>query len=289
MPLPFLKAHGLGNDFVMLDSRQQQIMLTDDAVRNIADRRLGVGCDQLIILRPSDKADLFMEIRNADGSEVAACGNATRCAGWLYMEEFGQDICRIETRAGLLETMRAGDHHVTVSMGIPRLMWQEIPLQQEADTLHLPLAYGSVKDAVGVNMGNPHAIFFIAEHVAQAPSLAEAGPVLERDALFPERANISMARMEGRAAIHLQVWERGAGLTHACGTAACAALVAARRRGLADEQAMIHLPGGELTIAWDEPKGTLEAPTRPVMMTGPVAMSFTGMLSDDLLEGFNFS
>ena len=263
----FIKMHGLGNDFVVLDARAAPLRLSADQVRAIADRRAGVGCDQLITLERAERADVFMRIHNADGGEVEACGNGARCVARLLMEERATDHVSIETEVGLLRAESAGEQ-VAVDMGAPRLDWTEIPLAEARDTLHLGLERGPLADPVGVNMGNPHAVFFVAE--AEAVDLAALGPELETDSLFPERANIGVAEVRGKADIRLRVWERGVGLTKACGTGACAALVAAARRGLTGRGASVTLDGGVLEIEWQG--------DNHVRMTGPVATSFMGML-----------
>lgn len=277
---PFLKMHGLGNDFVVLDARRHAFDLTPSRVRAIADRRTGVGCDQLVVIAPpgGQVSDATMLIFNADGSEVAACGNASRCVAWLLMRETGQDKVVIQTRAGLLDAEARGDHRVAVDMGRPRLDWRDIPLAEAGDTLHLGVTVGPLSDPVGVNMGNPHAVFFVDD--VQAVELATFGPVLEHHALFPERANIEIAQVlspldAATGRLRMRVWERGTGITLACGTGACATLVAAARRGLTPRRAEIILDGGTLTIEW--------LPDDHVLMTGPVATSFAGTLDPSLL------
>jgi diaminopimelate epimerase len=268
---PFIKMHGLGNDFVVLDARRQPFPLTDAQARAIADRREGVGCDQLLILEPptNGSADVFLRIRNHDGGEVGACGNGTRCVAALVMGELGRDAIAIETSAGLLQAKAAGPARVTVDMGEARLGWQDIPLVEERDTLHLAIENGPLADPVGVSMGNPHAVFFV-EDVESLP-LADLGPALEHHPLFPERANIGAAQIIGKDRLRLRVWERGAGLTRACGTGACAAAVAAARRGLTGRKVEVVLDGGTLTLEWRQ-DGHVE-------MTGPVATSFRGELN----------
>jgi len=275
--------HGLGNDFVVLDGRADSRALDLDParVRAIADRRAGIGCDQLIVIAPPSDAtaDVRMLIFNADGSEVAACGNATRCVAWMAMAESGQPSVVIETRAGLLDAESRGPSQVAVDMGPARLDWREIPLSQAADTLHLGLCAGPLADPVAVSMGNPHAVFFVED--AEAIDLAALGPGLEHHPLFPERANIEIATVlpaadSGRGRIRMRVWERGAGITPACGTGACATLVAAARRGLTPRRAELILDGGTLEIEW--------LPDDHVLMTGPVATSFTGHLDPALLS-----
>ncbi|MEO3433386.1 diaminopimelate epimerase [Inquilinus sp. CAU 1745] len=273
-PLPFLKMHGLGNDFVVLDARERPIALTETAVRAIADRRLGVGFDQLIVMEPSaDGADLFMRIRNADGGEVSACGNASRCVASLVMAEKGARTARIDTASGLLECA-ADERGVTVDMGPARLDWRDIPTAEACDTLNMPVSLDGLSDPVGVNMGNPHAVFFVPD--AEAVALEQVGPALETHPFFPERANIEMVHALGPDRLRMRVWERGVGITQACGTGACAVAVAAVRRGVTGRAVEVVLDGGSLDILWREEDGH-------VLMTGPVATSFRGVLSPDLL------
>jgi len=273
---PFIKMHGLGNDFVVVDARSEPFALTDAMAKAIADRREGVGCDQLLILEPptNGSADVFLRIRNHDGGEVGACGNGTRCVAALVMGELGREALTIETSAGLLQAKAAGPGRVTVDMGEARLGWQDIPLSEERDTLHLGIANGPLKDPVGVNMGNPHAVFFV-EDVESLP-LADLGPALEHLPLFPERANIGAAEVVGENKLRLRVWERGVGETQACGTGACAAAVAAARRGLTGRKVEVVLTGGSLIIEWLD-NGHVE-------MTGPVATAFHGELNGALLS-----
>jgi diaminopimelate epimerase len=277
---PFLKMHGLGNDFVVLDARAADLELTPERRRTIADRRLGVGCDQLIVLeRPTDReADVFMRIYNSDGGEAGACGNATRCVASVVMDERNSDHVTVQTIAGLLESQKAGLGSnglpvISVDMGPARLDWREIPVSQACDTNHLPLGLGPLQDPVGTNMGNPHATFFVDD--ADAIPLAELGPKLEHDRLFPERANIGVAQLVGEDRLRLRVWERGAGITLACGSGACAAVVAASRRGLVQRKADVVLEGGTLTIEWLR--------DGHVLMTGGIALAFKGELDRSLL------
>ena len=277
---PFLKMHGLGNDFVVLDARAADLELTPERRRTIADRRLGVGCDQLIVLeRPTDReADVFMRIYNPDGGEAGACGNATRCVASVVMDERKSDYVTVQTIAGLLESQKAGLGSnglpvISVDMGPARLDWREIPVSQACDTNHLPLGLGPLQDPVGTNMGNPHATFFVDD--ADAIPLAELGPKLEHDRLFPERANIGVAQLLGEDRLRLRVWERGAGITLACGSGACAAVVAASRRGLVQRKADVVLEGGTLTIEWLR--------DGHVLMTGGIALAFKGELDRSLL------
>ncbi|HZD25498.1 MAG TPA: diaminopimelate epimerase [Alphaproteobacteria bacterium] len=276
---PFIKMHGLGNDFVVLDLRARPLRLDAPHVRVIADRRTGVGCDQLICIEPSARADVFMRIFNADGSEVAACGNATRCVASLLFAEHGSERAVIETAAGLLLAEGSEAGRVTVDMGPARLRWDEIPLAQECDTLHVDLAIGPasapvLSDPCCVNMGNPHAVFFV-ENV-DAVDVLTVGPMLETHPLFPERANIGFAQVLSRGELRLKVWERGVGQTLACGSGACAAAVAAARRELTGRQVRIVLDGGALDLEWRREDGH-------VLMTGPVATSFHGALDESLL------
>ena len=264
-PVPFTKMHGLGNDFVIIDARGVEISLSDEVVRALADRRRGVGCDQLIVLRDGGDADGLMEIRNADGSEVAACGNATRCIGRMLMAESGRDSASIRTRAGLLTARAGGDDTVCVNMGPARTDWQAVPLVRAMDTVTLNYARGPLSAPGAVNMGNPHAVFFVDD--ADAVNLATLGPEIETDPLFPEKVNVSVATVNGQD-IRLRVWERGVGLTQACGTASCAALVAAHRKGLTGRRGGVRLDGGRLEIDWLA-DGTVE-------MTGPATYAFTG-------------
>lgn len=273
--LKFVKMHGLGNDFVVLDGRAAPVSLGAGQVRAIADRRAGVGCDQLFVLeRPRQAgADVFMRIYNSDGGEVAACGNGARCVAAIVMREKGREEAVIETAAGRLDAVSAMGGRVTVDMGRALLDWREIPLARECDTLHVPVAAGPLKDAVAVNMGNPHAVFFVPD--AEAIDMRSLGPQLEHDKMFPERANIGVAQILSPSRIRLRVWERGAGLTLACGTGACAAGVAAIRRGLTQRKVTLVMDGGELDVEWT-------ADGR-VLMTGPVSISFTGTLDPALL------
>jgi diaminopimelate epimerase len=272
--LAFIKMHGLGNDFVVVDARTRAFSPAAAQVRALADRRTGIGCDQLVVIEnPVDGlADAFMRIRNADGGEVAACGNAARCVAALMMREKGRRHAVIETAAGVLGAEAVDDGLIAIDMGRVRCDWREIPLAEAADTLHLGIAAGPLRDPVAVNVGNPHAVFFV-EDVERAP-LELFGPVVERHPLFPERTNVEAAQVLARDRIRMRVWERGVGLTRACGTGACAAAVAAGRRGLVDRGVTVVLDGGSLRIDWlcDD----------HVLMTGPVAISFSGVLDPSL-------
>ncbi len=274
--IPFTKMHGLGNDFVVIDNRRNLWDLSEAGARALADRHTGVGCDQIIeIASPATGAgaDVAMRIWNADGSEVNACGNATRCVAALLTAEDGQSAHTIATGAGALRARAADDGRVTVDMGPPGLGWKDIPLSRDEDTLHLNLSEGPLSDPAAVGMGNPHCVFFVDD--VDAIDIERHGPVLEHDALFPERANIGFAQVLNRNSIRLRVWERSAGLTLACGTGACAAAVAAARRGLTERVVVMRLDGGVLNIDW-------RADGR-VMMTGPAAISFTGAFDSALL------
>ncbi len=275
----FVKMHGLGNDFVVLDARTQDLRLDDAVARRIADRRTGIGCDQLIVIEPSDRADVFMRIRNADGGEVEACGNAARCIARLVMAETGRDTARIDSLGGLLQAEHAPGGRVRIDMGAPRLDWQEIPLARAIDSLHLDFAPApGLADPVAVNVGNPHVVFFVAD--AAAIDLERLGPRIEHDPLFPRRINVNIAQVLDRERIRLRVWERGVGITRACGTGACATAVAAMRRGLTGRRAEVRLDGGPLQIAWPD-----EGPAAGrMLMTGPASESFRGTISAELLD-----
>jgi diaminopimelate epimerase len=265
----FVKMHGCGNDFVVFDERSGAFGLTATRAAAIADRRTGVGCDQLISIEPAppgSNADAFMRIRNPDGREAGACGNATRCVADLLARETGRRTQVIQTVAGNLNSEVLSDRRVQVDMGRARLDWSEIPLARPMDTLHLDLARGTVTDPAAASMGNPHATFFVRD--VERLNAAELGADLECDTLFPERANIGFAQILAPDRMRLRVWERGAGLTLACGSGACAAVVNAHRRGLAGRRATVLVDGGELEIAWQE--------TGHVLMTGPVATAFIG-------------
>lgn len=273
---PFLKMNGLGNDFVVVQAPPgAPYAPTPDEVRAIASRGPGgVGCDQLIAVEPSERGDAFMRIWNADGEEVSACGNATRCVGWLLTEASGREAAVIETRAGLLEASRAGDRRMTVDMGRPGLDWRDIPLAEDMDTRGIELAVGPptapiVHTPGCVSMGNPHVVFFTPD--AEAAPVREVGPLIEHHPLFPEGVNVGFLQVRAADQLRLRVWERGAGLTRACGTGACAALVAAVRRGKAAREADVELDGGTLRIHWREADDH-------VLMTGAVALEFTGVL-----------
>ncbi len=267
--------HGIGNDFVVIDTREHRLELSRAQARAIADRHTGVGCDQLILIEnPIDAhADAFMRIYNTDGSEAEACGNATRCVASIVMNENATRHTIIETVAGLLDAESVGDGMISVDMGPANLDWRDIPLSDAMDTLHLSISSGPLQDPVGVNMGNPHAVFFVDD--ADTVDLSQHGPVIERHKIFPQFANVGVATVKSENEIRLRVWERGVGETLACGSGACAAIVAANRRGLCGRKADVQLNGGTLQMQW--------MPDNHVLMSGPVATSFCGHLNGALL------
>lgn len=261
MRVPFIKMHGLGNDFIVIDARGTVVpAMTAGFAAALADRKTGIGCDQLILLEPSDRATVRMRIFNADGSEVGACGNATRAIGLLLGGK-----ASIETLAGLLHT-DAQDSGIAVDMGEPNFEWDRIPLAYAMDTLTMPVGWDELENPCAVNVGNPHAVFFVSDNCTI--DLERLGPLIEHDPLFPERVNVNVATVTSRQHIRLRVWERGVGETRACGTGACATALAAMRRGLVEREVEVELPGGTLTIGWG-------ADNR-VTMTGPAATSFRG-------------
>jgi diaminopimelate epimerase len=257
---PFHKMHGLGNDFVVIDARVHAVAMTKARAHAIADRNMGIGCDQLILLEPSTIADVKMRIFNADGGEVEACGNATRCVALLL-----EKPARVETDAGILETVPQGKS-ATVMLNPPAFDWEFIPLAMPMDTMDMPVGWEELERPMAVNVGNPHLVFFVGD--ADAIDLEYLGPIIENDALFPERINVNVATVVDANTIGLRVWERGVGLTLACGTGACATAVAAIRSGRAGSPVMVNLPGGKLTISWAE-SGAIE-------MSGPATHVFTG-------------
>jgi diaminopimelate epimerase len=276
------KMNGLGNDFAVLDARPRTLTLSVEQARAIADRESGVGCDQVIAIEPSPAgADAFMRIWNHDGGEVEACGNAMRCVASVLAGELGRPKISIQTGAGTLSANLNGDGSVTVDMGVPKLNWDEIPLAEEFhDTRSIELQVGPIDDPVlhtpsVVNVGNPHCIFWVDD--PDAHDLARIGPVLEHHPLFPERANISLAQVTSPDAITLRVWERGVGLTRACGTAACAVVVAAVRKKLTGRKVTVTLPGGPLQLEWREADDH-------ILMTGPSELEYEGTLDASLLN-----
>ena len=265
MRRPFTKMHGLGNDFIVFDARSAALTLTAGQIRGLADRHTGIGCDQLFVLEASPRADAFMRIWNADGGEVEACGNGARCVAALL-----GGSPTIDTAAGLLHATTSGAA-VTVDMGQPRFDWDAIPLAYAMDTTDLPLAWGELERPAAVNVGNPHVVFVVAD--ADAVPLDTLGPVIEHDAAFPERVNVGVAQVIDRRHLKLRVWERGAGLTRACGTGAVAAAVVCMRRGLVERAVSVALPGGAVTAAWrDDGQLTLG---------GPAVTVFTGEIDPD--------
>ena len=278
MSRPFLKMNGLGNDFVVVEARSEPFAPSVAEARAIADRADGVGCDQLIAIEPSANADAFMRIWNADGGAVEQCGNAARCVGWLLLEASGRETVRLETPAGTLEVSRAGPTSVTVDMGRPGLDWRDIPLEEPMDTRGIELQVGPIDNPVmhtpgAVSMGNPHVVFFVAD--AETAPVREVGSMIEYHRLFPQRTNVEFCQVKAPDRLRVRVWERGVGVTQACGTGACAALVAANRRKLCDRKATVEMDGGELIIEW-------RADDDHVLMTGPIAVEFTGKLPGNL-------
>jgi diaminopimelate epimerase len=256
----FHKMHGLGNDFVVIDARVEHLAMTEARARAIADRRTGIGCDQLILLEPSTFADAKMRTFNADGSEVEICGNAARAVALL----FGKPAI-FETMSGPV-SVSPQDGGATVDMGTPKFDWETIPLAYAMDTAAMPVGWETLQNPTAVNVGNPHVIFFVEEQARI--DLERLGPLIETDQLFPERINVNVATVTGPNNIALRVWERGTGLTRACGTGACATAVVAIRSKRASSPVMVSLPGGDLTITW--------APGESIRMTGPATHVFSG-------------
>ena len=261
MRVPFIKMHGLGNDFVVIDGRETLVpVMTARLAAALANRHTGIGCDQLILLGRSDSADVQMRIFNHDGGEVESCGNAARSVGLLLGAP-----ATIETLGGLLSVDPHADG-VAVDMGEPHFEWDQIPLAYPIDTHHMPVAFEALDNPTAVNVGNPHVIFFVPD--CDAVELDRLGPQIEHDPLFTQRVNVNIATIESRSRIRLRVWERGVGETLACGTGACATAIGAMRRGLTDRAVTVALPGGELAIAWSE--------AGRISMTGPASESFRG-------------
>ena len=280
MTRPFVRMNGAGNDFVVVNALETPFAPTADQARAIADRETGQGCDQLIAIEPprpdGARGDAFMRVWNADGGQVETCGNALRCVGWLLMESTGKDSVVIDTLGGPTTASRAGDHRVKVDMGAPGLDWTDVPLAEEMDTRGVELQVGPIDAPIlhtpgAVSMGNPHVVFFTDRQ--DDAFVRGSGSLVEHHPLFPQGVNVGFANVLAPDRIRLRVWERGAGLTKACGTGACAALVAAHRRGLAGRRATLELDGGELDIDWDEATGH-------VFMTGPIEIEGTGTLAD---------
>ena len=270
MNRPFDKMHGLGNDFVIFDGRTEALALTPALAKAICDRRVGIGCDQLIVLEPSTISDLRMRIWNADGGEVESCGNASRCVVALTGAK------RIETAGGLVFGGAAGEQ-VRVTLGEPRFAWDEIPLSFPTDTAPLPMGWGPLERPSAINVGNPHLVFFVDD--LGAIDLEHWGSMIEHDPAFPERINVNVAEVSGSDALKLRTWERGAGLTLACGTGACATAVAAIRSKKVRSPVRVTMPGGALTIGW--------SPGEPITMTGDARHVFSGTIDLDALTGGN--
>lgn len=270
----FVRMNGAGNDFVVVNALETPFAPTAEEARAIADRETGQGCDQLIAIEPSATADAFMRVWNADGGQVETCGNALRCVGWLLMQSTGKDSVVIDTLGGSTTASRAGEHQVRVDMGQPGLDWTQVPLAEEMDTRGVELQVGPIDAPLlhtpgAVSMGNPHVVFFTDRQ--DDAFVRGSGTLVEHHPLFPEGVNVGFAHVLAPDRIRLRVWERGAGLTRACGTGACAALVATARRGLTGRRAVIETDGGELDIDWDEATGH-------VFMTGPIEIEGTGTL-----------
>ncbi|MEM1196230.1 MAG: diaminopimelate epimerase [Pseudomonadota bacterium] len=261
MRVPFIKMHGLGNDFVVLEARTHTLPeMTSAVAAALADRREGIGCDQVIVLSPSQTAGFRMRIFNADGSEVEACGNAARAVAILHGEP-----AQVETQGGLI-TLEPTATGASVDMGTPRFDWEAIPLAYAMDTSALPVGWEELQAPMAINVGNPHAVFFVDN--TETVDLARLGPLIETDPLFPQAINVNVASLAGENHLTLRVWERGAGLTRACGTGACASAVAAIRKGLVQSPVRVSLPGGDLEIAWQ--------PGETIRMTGPASEAFRG-------------
>lgn len=263
MHVPFVKMHGLGNDFVVLDRREGGIPEpTASIARHIADRREGIGCDQFIVLElaRAAKCDLRMRIFNADGGEVESCGNASRAVALLIGK-----AAIVETGGGIIH-VNPHEGGASVDMGLPRFEWDAVPLAYAMDTMTMPVGWEELTAPSALRVGNPHVVFFVAD--VEAVPLDRLGPEIETDPLFPQRVNVSIAAVESRTRIRSRVWERGAGLTRACGTGACAVAVAAMRRGLAEREVTVAVPGGELLVAWGDDDR--------ITMTGPAVESFRG-------------
>ncbi len=277
--LHFRKMNGLGNDFVVFDARTSPIAMDEAKARAIADRTTGIGCDQLIVLEPSTRADVTMRIWNSEGGEVESCGNATRCIADILFDEKKATRATIDTKGGYLVAEKGGERLVAVDMGAPRFGWQDIPLSEKfADTRYIELSVGPLEKPLihspsVVNVGNPHCIFWVKD--LNVVDLAKVGPMLEHHPLFPKRANITLARVDAKDHAVISVWERGAGLTKACGTAACAVMAAGFRLKKFNNKATITLPGGDLFMEIRESDGH-------VIMTGPVEYEFEGELPPHL-------
>ena len=272
----FLKMHGLGNDFVVFDARDNVVPLSTDQLRKIADRHFGIGCDTVVVIRPGGaSADAVVQFYNADGTESESCYNASRCIARLLMDERGLARVKLSTKGGLLLASDAGKGLVTIDIGEPRLDWSQVPLAEARDTTNFLLEVGSSSVPVSaVSMGNPHCVLFVPD--AQKAPVASLGPQIETLPLFPKRVNVEFAQVLDQGKIRMRVWERGVGITLACGTGACATAVAAVRRGLTGRKVELVLDGGSLFIEWREEDNH-------VLMTGPTAMPFRGRVDLDTL------
>lgn len=269
---PFLKMHGLRNHFIVVDARETPYRPPAAEIVQLCDPQAGIGADQLVVIEPTGRrAAAFVRFWNVDGREVEACGNATRCVAWLLLEELGANTVILETRAGLLDCRRIAPLRVSTVMGRIRTGWRDIPLASERDTLHLDVEEGPLRDAVALNIGNPHVVFFVDD--LDAVDLGTLAPPIQNNPLFPQQVNVGAAQMMAQDRMRLRVYERGAGLTMACGSGACVAHFAALSRGLTDSRRMtVELPGGELDIE--------VLADGSAVMTGPVAISFSGRLPD---------
>jgi diaminopimelate epimerase len=266
---PFMKMHGLGNDFVVIDQRGLAPFVTEALARALGDRHRGVGFDQLAVIEEDAEADVRLRFWNADGSTAGACGNATRCIARWEMDRRGVGSLSLRTERGVLRARDEGAGLTAVNMGPPILDWRKVPLAREVDLLHLPIP----GDPVATGMGNPHCTFFVED--AEAVNLVEFGPALEHHPLFPERTNVQVVSVIGRDRLRMRVWERGAGITLASGSSSCAVAVAAARRGLAGRSVTLCLDGGETAVDWREDG---------VWLTGPTAHVFDGVLQSAFLE-----
>ncbi len=279
--IAFRKMNGLGNDFVVIDARERPVSISKEQARAIADRKTGIGCDQLIVMEKSSLADVRMRIWNAEGGEVESCGNASRCIADIVMDERGANSATIDTKGGFLVGKRAGKLMVTIDQGKPKFDWDKIPLSEKfADTRHIELQVGPIDEPLMhspsvVNVGNPHCIFWVND--LNVINLGRIGPMLENHPLFPERANIEMAKVVSRNHVIVNVWERGAGLTKACGTAACAVMAAGYRIKIIDAKCRVTLPGGDLMMSVDPDTGH-------IIMTGPLEYEYDGVLPEGMLS-----
>lgn len=274
MKKPFIKMHGLGNDFVVIDSTKNQYVINKESVQKISDRRLGIGCDQLIEMKHSEKEDIFMKIYNSDGSEAEACGNAARCVAGLLFASSPKKEVSIETIAGVIQAESEENGLIKVDMGKPKFFWKDIPLSMEKEKIDFKNL--SLKNGLAINMGNPHVVFFVND--INKINISEIGPLIENNSLFPEKVNVEICQILNKNKIRALVWERGAGKTLACGSGACASLVAAHENKLSNPKAEIVLDGGSLNITWNVNSNN------HVIMSGPIAVSFLGDLSTLGLE-----